>query len=240
MCFCSVSLHFDDRCKPRLVRPRQVSREAQCLTLMGDWNHSLFGNSLLTHQKNNWPNGRHQYLRQKKGCSGWLPQVNADHDGLPQEGPHVSSCFFPFFFGGGACWGMKSEKGWEYQNIPCFYRISDDTSRLVWKNSCKNPWFQTFLGEFHVNVTRWRSHEFWMFLCFEIYWRKKTPSNKNERVVDDLQLRQMIWRNWPCTFARYHYPNSYTAKKNIWNPNNTFISAMIVFVSTETCTSLVT
>lgn len=148
--------------------------------------------------------------------------------------------FFLFFLGGGACWGMKSEKGWEYQNIPCFYRISDDTSRLVWKNSCKNPWFQTFLGEFHVNVTRWRSHEFWMFLCFEIYWRKKTPSNKNERVVDDLQLRQMIWRNWPCTFARYHYPNSYTAKKNIWNPNNTFISAMIVFVSTETCTSLVT
>ena len=51
--------------------------------------------------------------------------------------------------------------------------------------------------------------------CFESYWRKKTPSNKNERVVDDLQLRQMIWQNWPCTFAQDHYPNSYTEKKNI-------------------------
>ena len=43
----------------------------------------------------------------KKSCSGRLPQVNAYHDGLPQEGPHVSSCFFLFF---GGAWDEIRER----------------------------------------------------------------------------------------------------------------------------------
>ena len=106
-------------------------------------------------------------------------------------------------------------------------------SRLVRKFSCKNPCFQEFLGEFHDNwQTGWQRmssgcpcFEFWMTCNFS--------------TVRSL-LHLIRWFELALYNRTISLSQKLHSKETNWNPNNSFFPLMIVFVSMETCTSLVT